>query len=152
MENEYVEEKYTIEEASIPEEPAPVYPGTPQRNTMALVSLILGIVTWVLAILVACPSFFIFVGIGGLCFPVLLIGWVAALITGYAARRQIRAGGGQMEGEGYAKAGIIMGWIGVGLSLLVLLAMLVIFILALLSPSVGNVFSDIIQELSTPAP
>jgi hypothetical protein len=147
MENEYVEEEYTI-----PEEPVPVYPGAPQRNTMATVSLILGVVTWVLALIVGCPSMFLFVGIGLVCFPVLLAGWVATLVTGYAARRQIRASGGQMEGEGYAKAGLIMGWIGVGLTLFILLAMLVIFILALLSPSVGNVFSDIIRELGTPAP
>lgn len=56
-------------------------------------------------------------GILGLTlFPVL--GSVVALVTGYAARSEIRGADGALGGEGMAIAGIVLGWIGVGLLLL----------------------------------
>jgi hypothetical protein len=52
-------------------------------------------------------------GIIGLvcCAPVA----VAALVIGNQAMDEIKASGGTLSGEGKAKAGIIMGWIGVAL-------------------------------------
>ena len=44
------------------------------------------------------------------------LGSVLALIFGYVARRQIRAG--NQRGDGIAIAGIVLGWIGVGLLVL----------------------------------
>lgn len=56
-------------------------------------------------------------GILGLTlFPVL--GSVVALVTGYAARSEIRGADGAIGGEGLAVAGIVLGWIGVGMLLL----------------------------------
>lgn len=46
-----------------------------------------------------------------------IIGSVAALVLGYSARKEIERTPG-LEGEGYASAGIILGWIGVGLMIL----------------------------------
>ena len=46
------------------------------------------------------------------------IGSVIGLILGYMARSQIRDSGGAIGGEGLAKAGIILGWIGVALAVL----------------------------------
>ena len=54
-------------------------------------------------------------------------GSVVALITGYIAQNEIQKGNGQIGGERLAKAGLILGWIGVGLSVLsFLMGMLVL--------------------------
>jgi hypothetical protein len=44
-----------------------------------------------------------------------LIGTIVALITGYMARNETRAIPPRASGDGMATAGIIMGWIQVGL-------------------------------------
>ena len=44
-----------------------------------------------------------------------LVGTVVALITGYMARNETRAIPPRVSGDGLATAGIIMGWIQVGL-------------------------------------
>ena len=56
-------------------------------------------------------------GIGGLT-VLPLIGSILALIFGYMARKDIRSRPAEVTGEGLAMAGIIMGWIAVGLSVL----------------------------------
>jgi hypothetical protein len=68
-------------------------PGRP-TNGLAVASLVLGII-WVY-----------------------WLGSIAALILGYLARRQIRERG--ESGDGLAVAGIVLGWIGVGVLLIVL--------------------------------
>ncbi len=56
-------------------------------------------------------------GILGLTiFPVL--GSIVALITGPMAKREIRESGGTLGGESLAQVGIILGWIGVALTVL----------------------------------
>lgn len=67
------------------------------NSSMAVVSLIAGI-------------------LGLTMFPV--IGSIVALITGSMAKKEIARSGGALEGYGLAKAGIIMGWIGIGLMFL----------------------------------
>jgi hypothetical protein len=46
-----------------------------------------------------------------------VIGSIAAIVLGHSARKEIERTFG-LEGEGYASAGIILGWIGVGLLVL----------------------------------
>jgi hypothetical protein len=46
------------------------------------------------------------------------IGTIVALITGYAARKETRAVPPQAGGDGLATAGIIMGWVQVGLTVI----------------------------------
>ncbi|HEY77158.1 MAG TPA: DUF4190 domain-containing protein, partial [Thermoflexia bacterium] len=46
------------------------------------------------------------------------IGSIVGVILGYMAKRQIAESGGAMGGEGLAKAGIIIGWVGIGLTVL----------------------------------
>jgi dihydroorotate dehydrogenase len=59
--------------------------------------------------------------------PVLpVIGSIAGIITGYIARRNIAANPALYSGDGLAKAGIVLGWIGVALLVLVV-AGLVLF-------------------------
>jgi hypothetical protein len=72
--------------------PSPV---APQTSGMAIGSLIASI-------------------LGLTLFPT--IGSVIGLILGYVARNQIRDSGGTIGGDGVAKAGIILGWIGVALA------------------------------------
>ncbi|MDT0309065.1 DUF4190 domain-containing protein [Streptomyces sp. DSM 44917] len=75
--------------------PYPSYYGPPPRrvNGMAVAALVLGIV-WVY-----------------------WIGSILALIFGYIARRQIRER--YESGDGMAVAGIVLGWVGVGVLALV---------------------------------
>ena len=61
-----------------------------QSSTLALVSLISGILGWTLA-------------------P--FIGNLVAVITGHMARKEIRLNP-TLEGSGFATAGLILGWIG----------------------------------------
>lgn len=87
--------------------PAPGQPGgMPKGNQKALWSMILGILGFVC------------------CFGILA--GIPAIILGYQAKNEVQASGGLQTGEGQAKAGIIMGWIGVGLTILIIVAIVVI--------------------------
>ncbi|TET53991.1 MAG: DUF4190 domain-containing protein [Anaerolineales bacterium] len=66
--------------------------GPSETNSMAVISLISSIL--------------------GLTF-LPAIGSIVGLILGYMARNQIRESGGRMGGEGLAKGGIILGWVGI---------------------------------------
>ncbi len=89
----------------------PVYQ---QNSTLAVISLISGIASY---------------------FIVPLLGAIAAIITGNMAKKEIRQSIGRLTGEGMAKAGIILGWVNIGLSViglcLGLMAMLGVFSLPL---------------------
>jgi len=88
-----------------------------RTSTMAVVSLIAGIV-------------------GLTLLP--LIGSIAAVVTGYMARKEIRASAGAITGDGMAMAGLIMGWIGVVLSV-VGLCIACLLLVALPAGIIGNV-------------
>ena len=77
--------------------PQPGYVQPQRTSSMATTSLIAGILS---------------VTIRG------LIAGIVAVITGFQARKEIAASGGTIGGEGQAKAGIIMGFISIGLSLI----------------------------------
>ena len=72
-------------------------PAAPPTSGMAIASLLLGI--------------------GGLT-VIPIIGSVLALILGYMARNDIRERSHEVSGEGLATAGIVLGWIGIGLMVL----------------------------------
>jgi hypothetical protein len=73
-----------------------------------------------------------------------IIGSIIAIITGYFARKEIRSSGGLIIGDGMALAGIIIGWASVWL---IIVGFCVSFILALLDPIIGSVFSGITEGL-----
>jgi len=77
------------------------YPRPTKTNGLAIASMVLGIL-WVY-----------------------WIGSILALVFGYVAKSQIDQSGGAQTGRGMAVAGIVLGWVGVGL--------LVIFIIAVAS-------------------
>lgn len=77
-----------------PSAPTPV---PTQTNTMAVVSLVAGI-------------------LGLSLLPV--VGSIVAVITGPLAKREIAASGGGQSGEGLATAGAVLGWVGIGLTVI----------------------------------
>jgi hypothetical protein len=67
-----------------------------QTSSLAVTSLVSGILGWTLL-------------------P--FIGTVVAIITGHMARSAIRQSNGQLEGDGLAVAGLVLGWVSVALLL-----------------------------------
>ena len=91
-------------------------PGKP-TSSMAIISLVAGILGWTLA-----PW----------------LGSVVAIITGHMARAEIRRSQGAIEGDGLAITGLVLGWASIVLTILVVLAMLLFFGgLAVLLAAVG---------------
>lgn len=82
--------------AQPPQYQAPV-PAAPQSNTMAIVSLICGIGSFIIL-------------------PFILA--IVAVITGNKARSEIRASNGMQSGDGMAKVGVILGWVNIALVVL----------------------------------
>lgn len=77
-----------------------------QTSTLAIVSLVFGILGWTLL-------------------P--FIGSLVAVFTGHMARKEIRHNPAGMEGDGLAIAGLILGWISLALWLIGIL--FVVFVL-----------------------
>ncbi len=48
------------------------------------------------------------------------LGSILALVFGYLAKKEIRDSNNQLEGNGLATAGIVLGWVGVGTLLFVI--------------------------------
>ncbi len=82
------------------------HPALPRKNTAAVVSLVFGILAWILL-------------------PV--VGSLVAVILGHSARREIReahAAGESMEGDEMAVIGLVLGWAQLGIMILTLLVIL----------------------------
>ena len=77
-----------------------------QTSELAVVSLVFGILGWNLL-------------------P--LVGSVVAVVCGHLARAEIRRAQGALEGDGLAVAGLVMGYLVIGLSVLALAAFLLFF-------------------------
>lgn len=82
---------------SVQTPPAPPPAVSAQTNSMAVISLVAGIL--------------------GLSL-VPFVGSIVAVITGPMAKREIAASGGRQSGEGLATAGAILGWVGIGLTVI----------------------------------
>jgi hypothetical protein len=101
---EPAEEAVVLEELPIEPPPAPPPPPPPrmlavQTSGMAVASLVMGILGWTVL-------------------P--LLGSILAIVFGYSARNEIRQRPGELEGEGMAVAGLVLGWLMVGASVLLL--------------------------------
>jgi hypothetical protein len=97
-----------------PGQPAYMQPSLP-NCTAAVVSLIFGILSWVML-------------------P--LVGPIVAVVAGHMARNQIRASNGQLGGGGMATAGLILGYLQLALLVLAICAIVLIGILAALGSRV----------------
>ena len=54
-------------------------------------------------------------------FVCVFIGQIIGIVLGYQARQDIRSSEGRLCGDGLALAGIVIGWIGIGLDILLIL-------------------------------
>ncbi len=91
----------------------------PPNSTMAVVSLVAGIIGWVMLPLIAS---------------------VVAVITGHMAKNEIRESGGRISGDGLATAGLILGYSslviwGVSICCLIVLFVLPLFGVILMDPN-----------------
>lgn len=93
--------------------PAPTLP----TSTLATVSVVAGILSF---------------------FALPVIGGIVALITGYMARKETRAVPPTHSGDGLATAGIIMGWINMGLTVLGVCCFVIYFVFIVGLASTGN--------------
>lgn len=78
-----------------------------QNSTLAVISLIAGLGSWVI-------------------FPT--IGAIVAIILGHMARREIRESGGALSGDGMALAGLLLGYVNLIISVLVICVVLLMFL------------------------
>lgn len=97
--------------------PAPMI--QPRESTLAIVSMITGILGWTFL-------------------PV--VGSLAAVITGHLAKKEIREGNGLLSGSGMATAGLILGYIQL---VFVFLAIVAIILVIMLSPKISGVFNNL---------
>ena len=77
-----------------------------QTSTLAVVSLVFGILGWTLL-------------------P--FIGSLVAVVCGHMARGEIKRSNGTLEGDGLAIAGLVLGWINVVLCVLAVAAVVLFF-------------------------
>jgi len=80
--------------------------GFKQTSTLAIVSLVSGILGWTLL-------------------P--FLGSIVAIITGHMARAEIRRAPDSVEGDGLAITGLVLGWASVIISLLVIMLFVLFF-------------------------
>ncbi|MCS7010736.1 MAG: DUF4190 domain-containing protein, partial [Anaerolineales bacterium] len=79
----------------------------PRTSTTAVISLIAGLLGF---------------------FQILpLIGPIIAVITGHMAKKEIRQSGGMVTGEGLATAGLILGYLSLGLALCAICVLVLMF-------------------------
>jgi hypothetical protein len=78
-------------------------PSTPRTNGLAIASLVLGILGFI---------------------PCVLIPSILAVVFGFIARNQIDQSGGMQQGSGMALAGIILGFVWIGISVIWWIAIL----------------------------
>jgi len=77
-----------------------------RTSTLAIVSLVTGVLGWTLL-----PW----------------VGAIVAIITGHMARSEIRRDPENVEGDGLAVTGLVLGWLMIGLSLLAIFAVILFF-------------------------
>ncbi len=137
-----------------PMEAEPYLP-KPKNNSMAVTSIVSSIVGWAFVLFNTCLNWFVLpaatvitAGIGSLMYCIAIplacispIGWIVGIITGHVAGGQIKQTG--EGGSGMAKAGLIMGYIGLGLFVIGLCLLVVLTVLSVL----GVVSIPIIDSL-----
>lgn len=77
-----------------------------QTSSLAIVSLVSGILGWTLL-------------------P--FVGTLVAIVTGHMARKEIRNSGGRLDGDGLAVGGLVLGWVSAALWLIGIVVFVVFF-------------------------
>jgi hypothetical protein len=94
-------------------------PPVTRNSTMAIVSLISGIVSW---------------------FLIPFIAAVVAVITGHMAKNEIKKSAGMISGNGMATAGLILGYVQLALGLCVCIVVAVMLAFGMTIPFIGDTF------------
>lgn len=81
-------------------------PAPRQTSTLAIISLVAGILGWTLL-------------------P--FLGSIGAIIFGHLARGEIRRSNGQLDGDGLAITGLVLGWVNVVIAILAIMAFILFF-------------------------
>lgn len=92
-------------------------PSSAPTSTLAMVSMIAGIIGWVLA-------------------P--LLGSLVAIVTGHMAKREIRESAGRIEGDGMATAGLVLGYLQLVPALLCICAIVVMLAMGISIPLIDS--------------
>ncbi len=82
------------------------YPAPRQTSTLAIIALVAGILGWTLL-------------------P--FLGSLGGIVFGHMARSEIRRSNGQLDGDGLAVTGLVLGWINVLLAVLLVLVIFMFF-------------------------
>jgi hypothetical protein len=108
------------------------YPSSPQstarNNTLALVSMITGLGGWLLYPISLCPGFFGLIMCAAPTWVVGLLAWIAGVVTGHIAIKQIKDGGNIESGSAMAIAGLSASYAGAGLTCLLAIAVIVLIV------------------------
>jgi hypothetical protein len=94
-------------------------PPVQTTNTLAIVSLITGIASW---------------------FILPFIAAVAAVITGHMAKTEIKKSNGMQGGNGMATAGMVLGYVQLGLGLCLCIVVGAMLAFGMTIPIIGNSF------------
>jgi hypothetical protein len=92
-------------------------PPAQTTSTLAIVSLISGIVSW---------------------FLIPFIAAVAAVITGHMAKNEIKKSNGMISGNGLATAGLVLGYIQIGLGLCLCIVVAAMLAFNMTVPFISN--------------
>ena len=92
-------------------------PPVQTTSTLAIISLISGIVSW---------------------FILPFIAAVAAVITGHMAKNEIRRSNGMLSGNGLATAGLVLGYVQLGLGVCLCLLVVVMLAFGFSIPFIGH--------------
>jgi hypothetical protein len=88
---------------------------------MAIVSLILGALSWVML-------------------PV--VGAIVAVVTGHMAKKEIRESGGWLTGDGLATGGLVLGYVNLGLAVIGVCFLMALAALGIAIPALCLPFSN----------
>lgn len=106
---------------TVPQAPGYAVSGQAPNSNSALISMILGIVSLGMFALLLCTF---------VLMPLSALAGIPAVIVGRNARKEIRASGGQIAGDGMAVAGMVMGWISIALSVIAAIGLCAFFAIA----------------------
>ncbi len=133
----------------------------PQNNQMAVISIVAGLGGWLVFILFMCLSL-AFGALGALTFGVgsilsvclipvqclIPIAWIVGVVTGHMALGQIRDSGGVEGGRGMAIAGLISGYLGLGIICLLLVLLIILVVTGASLPFLEEILEEFGQLLS----
>ncbi len=101
-----------------------------QTSSLAIASLVSGIISW---------------------FLLPFIGAIIAVVTGHLAKREIRESMGRLTGDGLATAGLVLGYINIGLTVIGACLTVALISLGIVSPLLclpfANEFSHIFRSV-----